>query len=632
MCGITGAFSKNGISLSDLQLANGRLSHRGPDAEGYYVDATNKFFLGHRRLSILDLSDLANQPMHSACGRYVIAYNGEVYNFRELKAKLPGFSWRTHGDTEVILELFAEFGASSFELLNGMFSLLIFDKVEEKLFIARDQAGIKPLFYYQDESRVVFASELKAVRTYLESVNLPVLINREAVPSFLHLGFIPEPATIYQNVYKFPAAHYAVLSDDSAQLKLSRYWDPKEYFLTDPIQTEDHALKQYKEILVHAVEGQMLSDVPLGTFLSGGIDSSLVTAVAASLSPVKVNSFSIGFHEAAYDESVHAAAVARHLGTEHHEFKVSAEDVLELISLLPEVYDEPFADSSAFPTMLVSKLARQKVTVALSGDGGDELFQGYGMYTWANRLANPLVGMAGKSLYHASKLMPDRYQRAGRLFNYPSKGHLHTHIFSQEQYYFSEKELNELLVTPPFSMNFAEINKSTVTPNSTPADSQAFWDFEHYLKDDLLVKVDRAAMHYSLETRVPLLDTRLVEFALNLDYNLKVKPGYGRKYLMKKTLFELVPRDLFERPKRGFSIPLKTWLKGPLAWMIEEYLNRDVIEKQGFVQHDQVKNLITQFRAGQDHLYNRIWVLIVLHWWLEKSPVSIVTKTPVTHN
>lgn len=616
MCGITGGYFKNGIDDKMWRVTD-MMMHRGPDAAGYFTDISGKIFLGHRRLSIIDLSAVANQPMHSACGRYVMVYNGEVYNFNALRSsKLQGHKLATHSDTEVILELFARFGTECFAWLNGMFSLAVYDIIDRKLFLARDQTGIKPLFYYRNEGCLVFASELKAIRAYLRAENLPAHINREAVPAFLHLGFIPEPSTIYQNVYKFPAAHYGVLTDDSPDLKFSRYWDAGQHFLTNTIRSEEIALKQYKELLFNAVGDQMASDVPLGTFLSGGIDSSLVTAVAAQISPNKISTFSIGFDEAGYDESAYAAKVAGHLKTEHHPFRVSVNDVLELVPGLLEVYDEPFADSSAFPTMLVSKLARKDVTVALSGDGGDELFQGYGMYTWAKRLNNPLIRAARKPLYYAGRLMSDRYQRAGELFNYPTKDRISTHIFSQEQYYFSEQELNGLLVNPSF--DFTGVNTQTGTVHANPAERQAFWDLEHYLKDDLLVKVDRASMHYSLETRVPLLDIKMIEFALNLDYSLKVKKGYGTKYLMKKVLYELVPRELFERPKRGFAIPLKQWLKGPLVCLVEDYLNVNVIRKHGLVHYEKVNELLLRFRSGQDHLYNRVWALIVLHWWMEK--------------
>jgi asparagine synthase (glutamine-hydrolysing) len=619
MCGIAGAYSKQEVNSVAMKIATDVMSHRGPDAGGYYTSDDKKIFLGHRRLSIIDLSSVANQPMYSSCGRYVMVYNGEAYNFNTLRSKLPNQVWKTHSDTEVILELFAAFGTISFSWLNGMFAIAIHDTIENKLYLCRDQIGIKPLFYYRDDNTLLFSSELKAIQHYFKkgATGTSLSVNHFAIPYFLHLGFIPEPHTIYDKVYKFPASQFAILDIATDKLQFQTYWRAEEYFLNAPLDNEDVALKAYRTTLFDAVESQMVSDVPLGTFLSGGIDSSLVTAVAAKTSNTPVSTFSIGFNEAKYDESTYAERVAKHLKTKHHTFKVSANDVMELIPSLLDVYDEPFADSSAFPTMLVSQLARKHVTVTLSGDGGDELFQGYGMYTWANRLRRPLVKTFRKPLYHLSQVMDNRFKRAGRLFYYPSPDRIYTHIFSQEQYCFSENELQKILVKP--ENYFAAINTLEIFKrNASGAEEQAFWDLKHYLKDDLLVKVDRASMHYSLESRVPLLDIRLVELGLNIDYSLKVKDGYGTKYLMKKVLYDLVPRELFERPKRGFSIPLKEWLRGPLKYLIEDYLNDNNISDFGLVRLEETKELIQKFLNGEDYLYNRIWLLIVLHWWYKK--------------
>jgi asparagine synthase (glutamine-hydrolysing) len=616
MCGIAGGYSKTKINSQAFQQATDALLHRGPDAGGYYTDASEKVFFGHRRLSIIDLSVVANQPMHSSCGRYVMIYNGEVYNFNSLREKLPNHNWKTHSDTEVILELFVKYGTESFAWLNGMFAIAIFDQQENKLYLSRDQIGIKPLFYYWDEQTFVFSSELKSIKKYFSATNQSSQLqtNREAIPYFLHLGFIPEPMTIYEKVYKFPSAQYAVLDVSSGVLQFHKYWKLEGHFLSQRISNEQEAYTQYKHLLFDSVQSQMISDVPLGTFLSGGIDSSLVTAVACKLSAHKVKTFSIGFNEAKYDESAYAEAVAKHLGTEHHTFKVSVNEILELIPSLIEVYDEPFADSSAFPTMLVSELARRHVTVALSGDGGDELFQGYGMYTWATRLQKPLFKAFRNPIYHATQMMDNRFKRAGRLFDYTSSDRLHTHIFSQEQYFFGEKELAKILFHPEFY--FSSINALDIyDKQSLAAEQQAFWDLKHYLKDDLLVKVDRASMRYSLETRVPLLDVRLVEMGLNIDYNLKVNKEHGTKYLMKKVLYELVPQQIFNRPKRGFAIPLKEWLQGPLKYLIDEYLNDTIVKQYELVNLAKVKSLLKKFQSGEDYLYNRIWLLVILHWW-----------------
>jgi asparagine synthase (glutamine-hydrolysing) len=614
MCGIAGIHIHSGITdKATLSRMTDALSHRGPDAAGHYYSTDNTLGLGHRRLSIIDLSEGANQPIFSANGRYAIVYNGEVYNFQELRSKLPNFAWRTQGDTEVILELFAQYGAASFAWLNGMFALAIYDTQASKLYIARDHIGIKPLYYYHRDGVLLFASEIKAI---VRSRIANLTIDKSAIPYFLHLGFIPQPLTIYQHIHKFPSGNYATIDTQTGSLEMRVFWSPATYYHPDTVIDESTALKQYQELLYSAVETQMISDVPLGTFLSGGIDSSLVTAVAAQISKQKVKTFSIGFTEAKYDESSHARAVAEHLGTDHHQFMVRIEDVLELVPSLMQSYDEPYADSSAFPTMLVSRLAREHVTVTLSGDGGDETFLGYGMYTWAERLDNPLLHTFRKPLYQLSQQLGNRYKRAGTLLNYTHRSHLHSHIFSQEQYLFSEQELNGLM--SGISFNFDTLNTIAVSPGNA-AERQAFWDLGYYLRDDLLVKVDRASMKYSLESRVPLLDTRLIEFALQLPYQHKIRAGYGTKYLMKKTLYDLVPRAIFERPKRGFSIPLAKWLKGELRYLIDQHLHPDWVATCALVNPAVVSTLLKRFDAGEDYLYNRIWVLLLLHWWMKEN-------------
>ena len=357
-----------------------------------------------------------------------------------------------------------------------------------------------------------------------------------------------------------------------------------------------------------------MSDVPYGTFLSGGIDSSLVTALAQSVSADKLKTFSIGFDDAKHDESNFARQVSNHLGTEHYEYRITEKDALELIpSIIPQ-YDEPYSDSSAIPTMLVSKMARQEVTMTLSGDGGDELFHGYGMYNWAERLANPAIQALSWPISKALSLGDDRYKRIAKVFDYPGENQMHSHIFSQEQYMFSTSEISKLLVGTN-EMNYSlldlDLNSKRIL---TPTENQALFDIEHYLKDDLLTKVDVASMKYSLEARVPILDHTVVEFALNLDPKLKVKNGV-QKYLLKEVLYDFVPKKIFDRPKWGFSIPLGKWLKSDLAYLIDEYLNENVVSGTGVVKWIEVKALLTKFSNGQNHLYNRIWLLILLHQW-----------------
>jgi len=622
MCGITGYISlNNSIPSHQLKKATNLLQHRGPDAEGFYFSEDNKVGLGHRRLSILDLSSSADQPMFSSDGRYVMVYNGEVYNYKELTYKLKdkGASLKTTSDTEVILELFAQQGVQCFKQLNGMFALAIYDIQKHIITIARDHAGVKPLFIYYDQGDFVFASELKAIQSMKKS---QLSINKKAIPYFLHLGFIPHPLTIYNNTEKFPAAHFLQIDVNSQSFStlsssITFFWKLESKIEMNSINDKKTAKQKLTGLLFDSVEKQLISDVPLGTFLSGGVDSSLVTAIASKVNTQKINSFSIAIDDGRFNESKYALQVATHLQTQHHEFSVKEKEVLELIGTLMPLYDEPFADSSALPTMMVSRLAKKYVTVALSGDGGDELFMGYGMHLWAKRLSQKWVSPARSGLSAVSKIMNNKYRRAGNLFDYNNKKNIRSHIFSQEQYFFKENELRDILIYEKF--DFEKINSNTPTDRKlNEEEQQSLWDFNYYLPDDLLVKVDRASMHYSLETRVPLLDYRIMEFAFNLNSELKMK-GKIMKYLLKEVLFDYVPKQIFERPKQGFSIPLNKWLKTDLNYLLEKYTSREIIEQHNLLNYSIVEKLRKEYLSGVDYLFNRLWVIIVLHWWLEEN-------------
>lgn len=616
MCGIAGYHSNQRAEQDVVKKMTDALAHRGPDASGIFCD--KQFGLGHRRLSILDLSNHANQPMQSSCGRYCIAYNGEVYNYKEIAKELD-VTLRTTSDTEVIVESFAKWGTEMVNRLNGMFAIAILDKQTQNLYLFRDRVGIKPLFIYQHNGLFGFSSELKS---FQESKSFSLTINRKAIPQFLHLGFIPEPATIYNEALKFPAGHYGIYNGES--LKTVPYWQLDDCLTDAVISDENEAKETLSDLLHDSVSRRLMSDVPFGTFLSGGIDSSLVTAVAQRSSSDKIKSFSIGFAESTHDESKFAREVSEHLGTEHHEYTVTEKDALGLIPVMLEHYDEPYADSSAIPTMLVSKLARQEVTVTLSGDGGDELFHGYGAYNWATRLNQPLWKATHNAVGNIFKLGNSRFQRIGNLLRYDDL--TNSHILSQEQYLFSESEISALLIDES-STNLTVENEFERTHGRTliPAEAQALFDLKYYLKDDLLTKVDRASMRFSLETRVPILDHRIVEFALNLSPTLKTNHGI-QKYLLKQVLFDLVPKALFERPKWGFSIPLNKWLMGPLKYLVEENLSQSVVEKLGIVKWAEVEALKKRFFSGHNYLYNRIWLLICLHYWFQAHHKRLVRQ------
>ena len=605
MCGITGYISQN-TNKQELENAVAEIKHRGPDAQALWQE--NDIGFGHARLSIIDLSQEANQPMLSHTGRFVMAYNGEVYNYQEIKNKYK-IHTKTSSDSEVILELFAQKGASFVNELNGMFAIAIYDRQEKKLYLFRDRLGIKPLFYFFDGENFAFASEIKALFKY---GFVKKQINKNTIADFLHLGYIPEPYSFFEDIFKFPTGGKAIIVNKKIQL--DSYWQPESRVEKTSIDTFFDAKKKLQDLLFSSVEQRMIADVPLGTFLSGGIDSSLVTAVAQSLSGKPVKTFSIGFKESKFNESDYARKVAKYLKTDHHEFIVSEKEVLDLFDNFFDAYDEPFADSSGFPTMLVSKLAKQYVTVALSGDGGDELFHGYGMYNWANRLQNPAIKVFRKSIAFGLSKMDNRYKRIANLFQCDDNQRIKSHIFSQEQYFFSQKEINNFLLQSP---DFLFDEKISTKRKLSAAEEQALFDIKYYLKDDLLVKVDRASMQSALEVRVPLLDHRIVEFALNLNPALKIKTK-EQKYLLKQVLYDFVPKKYFDRPKWGFSIPLEKWLQTDLKYLLDKYTEKELVERCNVFDFQEVDSLKKAYLNGQTYLYNRLWLIMVLHKNLEK--------------
>ena len=611
MCGIAGFYSfDKSFSETDLRKMTDRIAHRGPDADGFYTDMTSGVGLGHRRLSILDLSNAANQPMVSHCGRYYIIFNGEVYNYQEIAQELK-IQCKTTSDTEVILEAFIMKGVDFVHYLNGMFAIVIYDTVDQVMYLFRDRLGVKPILYSFQNDNFSFASEIKALLT-LDEVNRSKKTKKESVYAFLYAGYIPEPYTIYENIKKIPAGSYAIVKDK--KIKITSYWKPEDKITLK--QTTDYATAKstLNGLLESSVRYRMISDVPFGVFLSGGIDSSTVAAIAQNISPTPIKTFSIGVKDEKMDESGFARAVSDYLKTEHYEFMVSENDSLELVDKVLTSYDEPYGDSSAIPTMLVSKLARQHVTMALSGDGGDELFMGYGAYAWAQRLDNSLVKAFRSPIRSVLSMINNKTKRAAGIFDYVEEKKIKSHIFSQEQYFFSEKELHNLVTNEYISPLLFDERLYNLNRHLSAKEEQALYDIKYYLKDDLLVKVDIASMQFSLEARTPFLDYRLVEFALNLDEDLKMRNGIS-KYLLKEVLYEYVPKTLFDRPKKGFSIPLAKWLHTDLKYLVDKHLCKESVESAGFVNYPVVKDLITRFEQGEDYLFNRVWVLLLLHKW-----------------
>ncbi|EMR03702.1 asparagine synthase (glutamine-hydrolyzing) [Cesiribacter andamanensis] len=610
MCGLVGfiSFDKREQLQQHPPGALACIRHRGPDARGEFAEGP--VWLGHARLSILDPTAAANQPMQSRCGRWVLIYNGELYNFKELASQLD-VPLQTQSDTEVLLEGIARRGMDFVKQCRGMFAFALYDRQQQVLHLCRDQLGIKPLFIAQTGKTLLFASELKAI-TGMAAGLMDLSLNLESIKKFLHLGYIPRPATIYREVEKM--AQGSLLQFSAAGLQRQTYWRLEDVVRAEvSASSEGEAKQALKGLLQCAIGSQMISDVPFGSLLSGGIDSSLVTAVAQSVSASPVNTFSVGLENKQADESRYAAEIARTLGTQHHTLMVSPKECLDIVEELLGLYDEPYADSSAFPTYLVARFASRHVKMVLAGDGGDELFMGYGMYTWASRLAHPAIRHTKALWPPLLKRMSPTYQRAATLFEPVAAQDLPAHIFSQEQYFFTAAEI-EALVDLPGSSALPYTN--ALARSLSPAEQQAFFDLQYYLPDDLLVKVDRASMANSLEVRPPLLDLRLLEFAVNLPEDLR-KRGGTTKYLLKEVLYDYVPRRFFDRPKRGFSIPLQQWLKGELRYLLSDYLNPEVLKRYPFIDSQKVQAYLQAYLGGKDYLYNRLWLLVVLVYWLE---------------
>jgi len=624
MCGISGVFSSTIIDRSSVESMTMALAHRGPDAHGVYLDPTQTMALGHTRLSIIDLSARANQPFFSSDGRYVIVFNGEIYNFQQIKEQLstqPGRAFRTHSDTEVIVEAFATWGVNMVEKLEGMFALAIVDQLEHKLFLFRDRIGKKPLYYFQSEGVFAFASEIKSLLKH-PAIQLAKKVDLHAISSFLHLGYIPEPHTIYAHIHKFPAGHMGEV-DRTLCLGTRPYWRIQDNL--DPDHYGGHREQDDKEqlslLLDQAVQKRLISDVPLGAFLSGGTDSSLVSAIASKYVSKPLKTFSIGFKESKFDESHYARAVAHHMKTDHTEYILSEKEAIQKVESYTRHFDEPFADTSAIPTMLVSELARKEVKVALTGDGGDELFQGYGAYTWANRLDRASWGMLkGPLRLVLGATGVGRWERIAHLLEPSVRGSIRSHIFSQEQSFFSQQEVYEELLIHRDGFKAFEYDESFLAKKKlSSGERQALFDLTYYLKDDLLVKVDRASMFYALECRCPLLDHHVIEFAFSLDIGKKRRGG-KTKWIEKELLYQYLPSELVDRPKRGFSVPLASWMKNDLRYLMDDFLNDQVIEEVGLFNASFIRTLKQEFLAGKDYLYHRLWAVIVLHkWWKENQ-------------
>jgi asparagine synthase (glutamine-hydrolysing) len=656
VCGIAGCidpFAREEVLGRAIQAMIAPLHHRGPDDEGVWLDQSAGVALGHKRLSILDLSPAGHQPMISPGGRYVVVFNGEIYNHLELRKELDPSrqkavgpdeqrrGWRGHSDTETLLAGFDVWGVEkTVRRTVGMFAFAVWDKASKILTLARDRLGEKPLYYGWQGNAFLFGSELKALRCHSEFRGE---VNRDALTLLLRHNYIPAPYSIYSDIHKLLPGTCLQVNPRERNAQPVPYWSAREHAeqgrREQYIGSEERAVTDLEELIKQSLAGQMVADVPLGAFLSGGVDSSTVVALMQQLSRRPVRTFTIGFHEDAYNEAEHARAVARHLGTDHTELYVTPEETLAVIPRLPELYDEPFADSSQIPTFLVSKLARQHVTVSLSGDGGDELFGGYNRYHWATNIWRKL-GWLPRPLRSAlagllTTLPPTAWDTAfDRLrclvppgLRYSDAG-LKLHKLAEVLAVRTPEEIYWGLVS--HWKHPADLVPGAKEPPTVLTDTQAWadvGDFEHrmmyfdtvsYLPDDILVKVDRAAMGVSLETRVPFLDHRLVEFAWRLPLQFKVRGGVT-KWLLRQVLYRHVPRNLIERPKMGFGVPIDSWLRDPLKKWAESLLDPARLLREGFFNPTPIQQKWKEHLSGRRNWQYYLWDVLMFQAWLENE-------------
>ena len=655
MCGLAGFVEvDNRMAAADLTAVVGQMSnvlrHRGPDDSGAWVDETAGIAMGFRRLAIIDLTDAGHQPQVSCDGRFVLVFNGEIYNHHDLRADLEsaghGVAWKGHSDTETLLQGIATWGVKrALERVNGMFAIAVWDRKERRLYLARDRFGEKPLFYGWTRGALVFGSELKALRAYPGFDNS---VDRDVLSLYMQYACVPAPYSIFKHVYKVQPGCIVSLAVDVAArrpgsapfapmsesgIEIERFWCLESVAtngLNAPIRTEQEATDQLASLLSDAVRRQSMADVPLGAFLSGGIDSSTIVALMSLHNPGRVRTFTIGFAEAGFNEAEHAKAVARHLGSEHVELYVTPEQTRDVIPRLPALYCEPFADSSQIPTYLVSQLARQHVTVALSGDGGDELFGGYTRYLWGERVWSRLESVPKRARAPIASAIQKVPVSAWNAINRVSSRVLNLSNVAEKAQKLSYRldhvnSLNDLyreLVTvwPTRSGVVPGANQLPTVVNNIgvdavdPVSRMMIWDGLTYLPDDILHKVDRASMGVSLETRAPFLDHRVAELAWRLPLHMKIRSGTG-KWIVRQLLYRHVPRNLIERPKAGFAIPIDSWLRGPLREWAEDLLQPSRLKSEGYLHAESIRQCWDEHLAGADRRH-QLWSVLMFQSWL----------------
>ncbi len=662
MCGLAGFLGTGSIPTDalahTLNCMTEVLAHRGPDDSGHWIDREAGVGLGHRRLAILDLSPTGHQPMHSPCGRYVMVFNGEIYNHQELRDRLSGRgiarSWRGHSDTEVLLAAIVQFGVEiALTRCVGMFAFAMWDREERILTVARDRLGEKPLYYGWQGGVFLFGSELKAMRAH---PGFRAEIDRDALALFLRYSYVPAPYSIYKGIYKLAPGTYLRVEQMGAHGGVSHtsavgtpiaYWSARERANSGLAQrfsgNDTEAIDELDRLLRQSVAGQSIADVPLGAFLSGGVDSSTVAALMQAMSSRPVKTFSVGFHEAGYDEAVYAKAVARHLGTEHTELYVTPKESLEVIPRLPTIWDEPFSDPSQVPTFLISALTRRHVTVSLSGDGGDELFGGYNRYFELRRIWNKLhhvpVAIRRAAARAITSISPGALTRAvAPLLRFAPQQLRHSNpgdklhklaeaiALPNPESIYRDGLISHWKNPAAVVIGGAEPETLVTTRSGWPdiADytERMMWlDLATYLPDDVLVKVDRAAMAVSLETRAPFLDHRVVEFAWRLPLSMKIKHGQG-KWILRKVLYRYVPKELIERPKMGFGVPIQDWLRGPLRDWAAALLDPARLASEGFFRPEPITRKWQEHLSGRRNWQHPLWGILMFQAWFDQQKLG----------
>jgi len=632
MCGIAGYWFRGRAPEAARQwLADGvtSLHHRGPDDNGLWFDGG--VGLGHARLSILDLSPLGHQPMISRSGGWVMVFNGEVYNFREIRKDLEtlGHTFLGTGDSEVILEAFAEWGPGAVRRFVGMFAIALWSKADRRLYLLRDRLGVKPLYYGWNGNSLWFGSELKALRAFK---HWPVQLDRSATADYFRYGYIAEPRSVYQDVFKLPAGHWLELGLEGER-KIEPYWSVLDSALNQRQGSENELADELEALMIDAFRYRMISDVPVGVFLSGGIDSSTLAAILQRHSGQRIKTFTIGFDEAAYDESPHAERVARYLGTEHTTRILKLDEALQILPRWGDLYDEPFGDDSGIPTLLVSQVAAESVKVVLSADGGDELFSGYNSYTGMFSQRRKLAAIPGwlrSATAGALRALPiDRIDHLLAKQQWPADiNHCMRHqvtvplakirdrlqtrtigeMFDQASAWWSDDELRNLL-----GWNGSPLRVNCDIYPGEDGEKLCLWDLHHYLPGDILPKIDRATMAVSIEGREPLLDHRLVEFAFALPFRLR-RGSEGPKHLLRKVLYKYIPREHLDRPKQGFGIPLPQWLRN-MRGLLEQHIDPGAIASQGIFDPKAVDRVLARFRAGDRLMEQKVWLLLAFQMW-----------------